>query len=88
MENEKKAMDVMTDEQLVTLENLLKEMNRRVAINSIDYTKGLIGINYTYSIDTPDEWVDENFLEVNVSMESVPCMIWEVVNKVWERFCR
>lgn len=88
LENERKAMDVMTDNQLVTLENLLKEMDRRLSINSIDYSKGLISLNYLRNEGTPDEWVDENFVEVNVSMESIPCMIWEVVNKVWERVCR
>lgn len=88
LENERKAMDVMTDNQLVTLENLLKEMDRRLSINSIDYSKGLINLNYLRNEGTPDEWVDENFIEVNVSMESIPCMIWEVVNKVWERVCR
>lgn len=88
LENERKAMDVMTDNQLVTLENLLKEMDRRLSINSIDYSKGLISLNYLRNEGTPNEWVDENFVEVNVSMESIPCMIWEVVNKVWERVCR
>lgn len=82
------AMDDMTDEQLVSLENILKEMDRRLAINYIDYKTGLIGLDYTRNIGTEDEWVDENYLEVNVAAESVPCMIWEVVNMVFNRICR
>lgn len=84
-ENEHHSMDVMDDETVGLLENFIKRMDRRLYIHKIDYQVGVIGLGYTYNIGTKDEWNQDDFMEVNVACESVPCLMWEVVNKVFHK---
>lgn len=84
-ENEHHSMDVMDDETVGLLENFIKRMDRRLYIHKIDYQVGVIVLGYTYNIDTKDEWKQDDFMEVNVSCESVPCLMWEVVDKVFHK---
>lgn len=84
-ENEHHSMDVMDDETVGLLEKFIKRMDRRLYIHKIDYQVGVIGLGYTYNIGTKDEWNQDDFMEVNVSCESVPCLMWEVVNKVFHK---
>lgn len=84
-ENEHHSMDIIDDETIELLEKFIKRMDRRLYIHKIDYQVGIIGLGYTYNIDTKDEWNQDDFMEVNVSCESVPCLMWEVVNKVFHK---
>lgn len=84
-ENEHHSMDIIEDETIELLEKFIKRMDRRLYIHKIDYQVGIIGLGYTYNIDTKDEWNQDYFMEVNVSCESVPCLMWEVVNKVFNK---
>lgn len=84
-ENEHHSMDIIEDETIELLEKFIKRMDRRLYIHKIDYQVGIIGLGYTYNIDTKDEWNQDDFMEVNVSCESVPCLMWEVVNKVFNK---
>lgn len=84
-ENEHRAMDLIDDKTVELLETFIKRMNRRLYIHKIDYQVGVIVLGYTYNIDTEDEWNQDEFIEVNVSCESVPCLMWEVVDKVFHK---
>lgn len=84
-ENEHHSMDVMDDKTVDLLEKFIKRMDRRLYIHKIDYQVGVIGLGYTYNLGTKDEWTQDDFMEVNVSCESVPCLMWEVVNKVFHK---
>lgn len=79
------SMDVMDDETVGLLEKFIKRMDRRLYIHKIDYQLGVIGLGYTYNIGTKDEWNQDDFMEVNVAAESVPCLMWEVVDKVFHK---
>ena len=84
-ENEHRAMDLIDDKTVELLEAFIKRMDRRLYIHMIDYQVGVIVLGYVYNIDTEDEWNQDEFMEVNVSCESVPCLMWEVVNKVFHK---
>jgi hypothetical protein len=84
-ENEHHSMDVMDDETVGLLEKFIKRMDRRLYIHKIDYQLGVIVLGYIYNIGTDDEWKQDEFMEVNVAAESVPCLMWEVVNKVFHK---
>lgn len=84
-ENEHRAMDLIDDKTVELLEAFIKRMDRRLYIHKIDYQVGVIVLGYVYNIDTEDEWNQDEFMEVNVSCESVPCLMWEVVNKVFHK---
>jgi hypothetical protein len=84
-ENEHHSMDVMDDETVELLEKFIKRMERRLYIHKIDYQLGVIVLGYIYNIGTDDEWKQDEFMEVNVAAESVPCLMWEVVNKVFHK---
>ena len=84
-ENEHHSMDVLDDETINLLERFIKRMEKRLYIHKIDYQLGVIGLGYTYNIGTKDEWNEDDFMEVNVSCESVPCLMWEVVDKVFHK---
>lgn len=84
-ENEHRAMDLIDDKTVKLLEAFIKRMDRRLYIHKIDYQVGVIVLGYVYNIDTEDEWNQDEFMEVNVSCESVPCLMWEVVNKVFHK---
>jgi hypothetical protein len=79
------SMDVMDDETVELLEKFIKRMERRLYIHKIDYQLGVIVLGYIYNIGTDDEWKQDEFMEVNVAAESVPCLMWEVVNKVFHK---
>lgn len=84
-ENEHHSMDVMDDKTVDLLEKFIKRMDKRLYIHKIDYQVGVIGLGYTYNLGTKDEWTQDDFMEVNVSCESVPCLMWEVVDKVFHK---
>lgn len=84
-ENEHRAMDLIDDKTVELLEAFIKCMDRRLYIHKIDYQVGVIVLGYIYNIDTEDEWNQDDFMEVNVSCESVPCLMWEVVDKVFHK---
>ena len=84
-ENEHHSMVVLDDETVALLERFIKRMEKRLYIHKIDYQLGVIGLGYTYNIGTKDEWNQDDFMEVNVSCESVPCLMWEVVDKVFHK---
>lgn len=84
-ENEHRAMDLIDDKTVELLEAFIKCMDRRLYIHKIDYQVGVIVLGYIYNIDTKDEWNQDDFMEVNVSCESVPCLMWEVVDKVFHK---
>jgi hypothetical protein len=79
------SMDVIDDETVELLEKFIKRMERRLYIHKIDYQLGVIVLGYIYNIGTDDEWKQDEFMEVNVAAESVPCLMWEVVNKVFHK---
>ena len=73
------------EKQIQEYREEIKRMDRRLYIHKIDYQVGVIVLGYIYNIDTEDEWNQDEFMEVNVSCESVPCLMWEVVNKVFNK---
>lgn len=79
------SMDVMDDETVELLERFIKRMERRLYIHKIDYQLGVIVLGYIYNIGTEDEWKEDEHLEVSVGSDSVPCLMWEVVDKVYHR---
>ena len=87
-ENNHHAMEILPENKIETLEKTIKAMERRLSIQVIDYETGCITLGYTYNIDTKDEWTETEFMKVNVNSESVPCLIWEVVNAVFNRCVR
>lgn len=84
-ENEKHAMSVLTDEQISVIEKAVQQIEHIASITKIDYEKGSIFIGLTYHKGTKDEFTHKDFLEVNVCAESVACMTWEVIDKVFHR---
>lgn len=84
-ENEHHSMDIIDDDTIELLEKFIKRMDRQLYIHKIDYQVGVIGLGYIHNIDKKSEWNQDDFMEVNVSCESVPCLMWEVVDKVFHK---
>lgn len=82
-DNAKHAMSVMTDEQISIIEKAVQQIERIASISKIDYEKGIVTIALTHNKGTDIEFT-EDWLDVNVSCESVGCMTWEIINKVFK----
>lgn len=79
-ENEKNCMDVLSDEQIELLNKSIVLFDRHIYISQINYETGfvIIGIHH-------EKFDDDNFMQINVSCESVACLFWEVINAVFHR---
>jgi len=85
LENEHHSMDVLNKEQIKTLEDALHLMCRKLSISEIDYEKGLITLGYLYNEGSKNQFVQYDFMKVNVAAESIPCLFWEVTNAVFHK---
>lgn len=78
-------MEKLEKDDITALDTLLKKMDRNVSIGKIDYERESVHLNYLRNRGTPDEFVDEDFCEVNVAMNSIPATIYDVVNTVFKK---
>lgn len=81
---ENHAMDILNDEQVLIIEKAIQQIEPMSVITKIDYENGFITIGLTYNKGTSDEFTKNEWLVVNVGCESVACMTWEVINKVFK----
>lgn len=72
---------------LETLQKFIQIVDKNLSIGEIDYEKGVIKVAMNYNRDTPDEWVQSDFLVVNVNADSVSAACHDVYTKVYDR-CR
>lgn len=72
---------------LETLQKFIQTVDKNLSIGEVDYEKGVIKVAMTYNRDTPDEWVQSDFLVVNVNADSVSAACHDVYTKVYDR-CR
>lgn len=79
------AMDVLSDDEIITLEKAIKTMDHNIIITEINYEIGVIKIGYIYNKGDEDVWIKNDFMTVNVNAESVGCLFWEVINAVFHR---
>lgn len=81
-------MTELTENQKKNLENILKDMDSRLYIVKLDYTEEVVKIGYIRNRGTEDEWLDDNFLEVNVKGDSRAAVIRDVVKSIFDYTCR
>ena len=84
LELEHHAMDTLNDNEILVIEKAIQQIEPLSIITKIDYEKGLITVGIVHNKGTMDEFVERCWLEVNVSCESVACLTWEVINKVFK----
>ena len=82
-----RRMDYIKLDVLETLQKFIQIVDKNLSIGEIDYGKGEIKVAMTYNRGTPDEWVDPDFIVVNVNADSVSAACNDVYTKVYER-CR
>jgi len=82
-----RRMDFIKLDVLETLQKFIQVVDKNLSIGEVDYGKGEIKVAMTYNRNTPDEWVDKEFLVVNVNADSVPAACHDVYTKVYDR-CR
>ena len=80
-----KAMDELAQELAVTLETTLKTIDRDLALDTIDYDRGIVQVSLTYNRGKDTEWVKRDFIQVNVNCDSVPAIFRDVFNRVYDR---
>ena len=81
-------MTELNETQKRNLENILKDMDARLYIVKLDYDNETVKIGYIRNRGTEDEWLDDNFLEVNVKGDSRAAVIRDVVKNVFDYTCR
>ena len=79
-DNERTAMDVLSDEQIELFEKVTETYGASLFISGIDYVDGLIYIGVHYNKGTENAFDNEQYLKINVAGESVACMLWELTN--------
>lgn len=80
------AMDIIDDSTLKLIDQLAKRMVHGLSLSRVDYDLGLISFDFTHNLGKDDEFVTKNELSVGVSNESVPCMIWEISNAIFNQY--
>ena len=79
---EQPAMDVLTEKQMATLDDMVSTMNRHMFVSKINYDNGHIYIGVHHNEGTDQAFDDKEYLDINCGAESVGCMLWEVADKV------
>ena len=82
-----RRMSYISEDVLETLQKFIQIVDKNLSIGEIDYGKGEIKVAMTYNRGTPDEWVEQDFIVVNVNADSVPAACHDVYTKVYDR-CR
>ena len=82
-----RRMDFIKLDVLETLQKFIQIVDKNLSIGEIDYGKGEIKVAMTYNKGTPDEWVEQDFIVVNVNADSVSAACHDVYTQVYER-CR
>lgn len=82
---ERTAMSVFTDDQIDTLEKAIKTVDRHLSIAKVDYDAGTISVGMTYNEGTDSEWVEDDFLVVNVASDSVAAAFYDVYTQAYSR---
>jgi hypothetical protein len=78
-------MGVMSEDHLDLLSRILQTADKGLVLSCVDYDKGLISVGMTYNKGSAEEWVQEDFLVVNVACDSVAAEIHEVYNAAYSR---
>lgn len=79
------AMDRFEREDVDALDALIRRMDANVGVAGIDYGRERVSLYRVYNRGKCNEFRDGGFCEVDVSCESVPCAMWEVVNAVFHK---
>lgn len=80
-----RRMNYIKLDVLETLQKFIQIVDKNLSIGEIDYGKGEIKVAMTYNKGTPEEWVEQDFIVVNVNADSVPAACHDVYTKVYER---
>ena len=89
------VINTKNDPQMLIIDNLtlnvldqaIKTIAPKAAVDTVDYDKGIVYISHIYNQGTPQEWVDHKFMEINVATNSVSATFYDVYTKVYKR-CR
>ena len=80
-----RAMDKFSSVELDLLDKTIKTVDPSVAIDTVDYDKGIVQVSITYNLNTPNQWTNHNFMQINVACESVAAAFHEVYEHVYQR---
>lgn len=80
-----RAMDQFSSVELDLLDKAIKTVDPNVAIDTVDYDKGIVQVSITYNMGTPNQWTNPNFMQINVACESVAAAFHEVYEAVYRR---
>ena len=78
-------MSVLGERDLETLEKFIQIVDKGLVLSSVDYDKGLICVGMTYNRGTSEEWVEEDFIVVNVACDSVAAACKDVYSAAYAR---
>lgn len=78
-------MDKMSDEFIDTLEKAIRTVDRSLSIDTVDYGTGTVLVSMRYNHGTPDEWVQHDFIKVNVNADSNAAAFHDVYTQVYDR---
>ena len=78
-------MDIMSDEFIETLARAIKTVDPNVAIDTVDYFLGRVFVSMRYNKGTEHEFVQKDFIEVNVNADSNAAAFHDVYNAVYDR---
>lgn len=81
----RRAMDQFSSVELDILDKAIKTVDPSVAIDTINYDTGIIQVSITYNLNTPNQWTNHNFMQINVNAESVAAAFHEVYEHVYQR---
>ncbi len=83
-ESKSVAMDILTADQIETIQKAITMIDKYLTVEEINYNTGRVRLGHRY-INKTGEFIDFNFMSINVSAESAGCMLWEIVNAVFNR---
>lgn len=81
----KPCMAIFDNMQLNTLDQAIKTVDPNVAIDTVDYDTGIITVSITYNMDTPNQWTNHDFMQINVASDSVAAAFYDVFTRVYKR---
>ncbi len=80
-----KKMEAIPLDEIELIDRAIKVIEPKLMIQEVNYSKGVVKIAFNRNVGTPNEWCEENFLEVNVACDSNAAVLCDVINKVRER---
>ena len=85
VKSENPRMNVLSDDQIQTIEKAIQFIDKNLSIHEINYDTGTVSVAMTYNKGTPNEWTEQNFIVVNVNADSEPALFKDVFNQVYSR---